>query len=604
MEAVRGGGGSTLPASPGRLRARGHAHGHWRGRAAQLLLPVAGAARHRRAGHAQGFADSLDYLWSVYTWWLDNFLGGKRGLSTVIDSGRLTHIGKPMSQTLFLGSDVRRLDEFFRWIHLAPDEEVEEDFLVTYFKAWAPGQGLSAGARRLLADNQYWPTLGRILGAYARQWDGTRSDREGTRTVGLRIVVQLRRPRRVSIRAIQPEGYPDRLAGQLGGLPASTVADSGLFVVEGTADPRQLLRGGTLGDATCRLTLAPSEVFILKLEPELGGWASVSSFVPGLRHYVLASPSVADSVWHQLDWVCASPPTAQPALPGTFAAWSLYGDVVLQGNEVLDGVLADRRPTLSHRFALQGGLPLEAHHSYLSGGAPDVWLPSTADASLWLTLDGRRIDVLADKVRLARELPEQETASHVVGYGEVIKRTISMIESHSLMPPAHDQPGHALEPGDDGQPVAHRMVARIEDAPEGAITVVGPHVNGAGDRWAEAPVLLHRHAERAWLLGHEPGQVLEVAKPPKPAWMVKKKLTGHLYEARVRFTVQYAIETWPSGETKAQQHGTVDPGEPYGEGDVGTWANLLLAARLSRGDPELWEEYRTAAEALRLEVSG
>ena len=41
----------------------------------------------------------------------------------------------------------------------------------------------------------------------------------------------------------------------------------------------------------------------------------------------------------------------------------------------------------------------------------------------------------------------------------------------------------------------------------------------------------------------------------------KKKLTGHLYEARVKFTVQYAIETWPSGETKAQQHGTVDPGE-------------------------------------------
>ncbi len=313
-----------------------------------------------------------------------------------------------MSQTLFLGSDIRRLDEFFRWIHLEPGEEVEEDFLVTYFKAWAPGQDLKLGPRRLLADDQYWPTLGRILGAYARQWDGTRSDREGIRTVGLRVVVQLRRPRRVSIRAIQPGEQPRTSCRPARGSPASAAAEDGVFAVEGAADPRQLVRGGTLGDATCRLSLPPSDVFILQLEPGLGGWASVSSFVPGMRHYVLAAPSVAGSVWDQLNRVCASPPTAQQALLGAFSAWGLYGDVVLQGNEVLDGVLADRRPTLRHRFTFRGGLPLEAHRSYLSGGAPDVWLPSTTEASLWLTLDGRRIDALADKVRLAGELPAQE----------------------------------------------------------------------------------------------------------------------------------------------------------------------------------------------------
>ena len=182
-------------------------------------------------------------------------------------------------------------------------------------------------------------------------------------------------PRSVSIHAIQPEGYPDRLAGQLGRAPASATAEDGVFVVQNAIDPRQLLRGGMLGDEKSRLTLAGSEVHILQLDPELGGWASVPSFVPGERHFVLAAPSAATIVEQQLVRWSTETISNQPA-PGAFAAWRLYGDVVLQGDEDLEGVLADRRSTLKHRFAFRGGLPLEAHRSYLSGGAPDVWLPT------------------------------------------------------------------------------------------------------------------------------------------------------------------------------------------------------------------------------------
>ena len=96
------------------------------------------------SGTPRGFADSLDFMWAWYTWWLDDLLQGQRGLSTVVVGGRLTHIGKPMSQTLFLGSDIRRLDEFFRWIQLEPAEEVEEDLLVAYFQ----GVGAGAGSER------------------------------------------------------------------------------------------------------------------------------------------------------------------------------------------------------------------------------------------------------------------------------------------------------------------------------------------------------------------------------------------------------------------------------------------------------------------------
>lgn len=550
-------------------------------------------------GTPNGFGDSLDYLWSVYSWWLDERLEGTRGVSTVIENAPFTHIGRPLSQTLFLGSDIRRLDDFFRWIQLDPDEEVDEDVLILYFRAWAPEESLSVGANRLLQDKQFWPTLGRILGAYAQHWDGTRFDRTSTRAAALRVLVRLRRPGSVSLQALQPDGYPDRVAGGLGGAPCSAAAEDGVFVV-GANDPRQLLRGGTLGDDLCRLTFSGGEVHVLQLDEELGGWASVSAFVPGERHFVLAAPSAAEQVRQQLERWSTEPVTAQRA-PGPFAEWSLYGDIVLHGHEQLEGVLAGRRPTLKHRFALRGGLPLPLAGSYLSGGAPDVWLPPTTEDTLWLALDGQHISNRAEKVRLADHLSEIDATSHVVDYGGVIRRTIRMVQSLRVIPPVHDQPGHAIERDEDGQATAYRMLARIEDESAAAVVVAGPYVRGADDRWADAPVLLRRHAENAWLLGRHPGQVASVDKPAMPAWMVGQGLTGHLYEARAEFPVQYSVERWPSGEFKARARGSLPPGDLASEDGAADWVRLLLAAELAEGDPDLWLEYQAAAELLQSE---
>ena len=117
-------------------------------------------------------------------------------------------------------------------------------------------------------------------------------------------------------------------------------------------------------------------------------------------------------------------------------------------------------------------------------------------------------------------------------------------------------------------------------------------------------MLLRRHAERAWLLGKQPGAVLAIEKPPKPAWMEKQRLTGHLYEARAPFAVQYSIERWSSGELKARQRGSLEPGDVFAEGDVGSWAKLLLGAELADGDLQLWAEYQAAADLIGAEVSG
>jgi hypothetical protein len=117
-------------------------------------------------------------------------------------------------------------------------------------------------------------------------------------------------------------------------------------------------------------------------------------------------------------------------------------------------------------------------------------------------------------------------------------------------------------------------------------------------------VLLRRHAEQAWLLGKQPGEVLAIEKPPKPAWMVNQRLTGHLYEARAPFAVQYSIERWSSGELKARQRGSLEPGDVVVEGDVGRWAKLLLGAELADGDPQLWADYQVSAELIEVEVAG
>lgn len=542
-----------------------------------------------------GFGDSLDYLWDIYTWWLDERTAGHIGRSTVVVNARLSHIGRPISQTLFRRSDVRQLDEFFRWIGLEPDEdEMAEDVLVMYFRAWAPAGDLSLGAARLLQEEQYWPTLGRIIGAYARHWDGTRFDRDSARTAELRVVVRLRAPKSVSVEALQPDGYPDRLAGQLGSRSVSAAAEDGVFAVQGALEPRHLLGGGTLGDVAARLTLPGSEVFILRLDTELGGWGSVAAFTPGERHFVLAAPTVAASVEHQLRRTSSSEVSVQPG-PGPFAAWRLVGDVVLQGGEQLEGILEGRRATMRHRFALRGGLPLDAASSYLSGGAPDAWLPPAQAGLFWLTIDGDRVDSLAGTIRLADYLPERESALHEIGY-DAISRRISMLESHLLKPPAESAPGHLLEIAENGEPVTHRMVSRTEDADDGAVTIVGPHVRGSADRWSESPILLRRHVEQAWLVGANPGEVTEVTKPAEAQWMTELGLSCHLFEARAPFPVQYSVERY-KGAFRARDRGDLPPGDACAEpGDVATWIWLLLWAELTTGDELRWAAYRSLAE--------
>ena len=548
-------------------------------------------------GTPKGFGDSLDYVWEhVYTWWLDTHLEGRHGLSTVVVDPNRSHVSRPISQTLFMGSDVRLLDDFFRWIQLEPGERVDEDVLVTYFRAWGPGRSLSLGAERLLSDHQFWPTLGRILSAYAADWDGTRVDRQADRIAALRVVVSLGVPRRVSLQALQPPGYPDRLGGTIGGVHVSAAALDGVFLSTSEVAPRQLLRGGEMAAGSCRLKLGGADVHLLRLDPELGGWASVSAFAPGERHAVLVSPRIKEAVERQLRAASKEQVSIERA-PGALAEWGLIRNVILVGDVALTGALAQGQPTLKHRFALKGGLPLQARASYLSGGAPDVWLPTIGELALSLTLDGTPLRTDDERVRLAAHLPANESSTHCIRYADALERRVSMIESARLRPPATRQPGHVLDVAPDGSVDGHRTRSDTKSEIAGAtVTIVGPHVRGARDDWRQSPVLLRRVAAQAWLLGAVPGQVIEVRRPVEAAWMKAYSLSGQLYEARAPFVAVYSIETWTLQPfRRARQRMGLEPAADHHDGDIALWAQLLVSAELADGDPDLWASYQGVA---------
>lgn len=541
-----------------------------------------------------GFRDSLYYLWDTLTWWLDEANEGRRGISTVAEDKHFTHIGYPISQTLFRGSDARSLEDFFRWMQLEPGEEVESDVLVAHFRAWAPGQGLSAGAMRLLTESQFEQAISSILGAYARQWDGTRVTRTGARATEMRVTVELSVQPRVSIQGLQPDGYADILHGSIsGGLAVTVVATDGVLQLRGEVDPRHLTRGFVTASDGCSARLTRSDVHILRLDPELGGWASVSAFVPGERHCVLVAPGQADDVIRQLERASVEPVHVQSA-PARLAAWSLVRNVVVSGEVPLTGLLETRRPTARHRFAFRGGLPLVAKGSYLAGGAPDVWLPPAASEAASLTLDGAALPVTGERVRLSTHLPASEPGTHCVRFAGIVERCFVVVDSARRMPPEVEAVhGHELElEGDDV--TAHRAVSSLGDD---GVRVVGPHVHGTTDKWKQRPILLRRHAREAWLLGAMPGHVFPVQPPPSSRWLARLSLSDHLYEARAPFVVQYSVERWPSEPfLRLRQRGTTSLVSGEIAEDPQTWCRLLIEATpVGELDAKLLSEYQERA---------
>lgn len=548
-----------------------------------------------------GFRDSMYILWGYLDWWLETKHGGARGRSTIVEDSHYTHIGYPLSQTLFRTADRSRLDEFFRWIGLSPGEALPAEELLAYFQAWAPNRGLSAGAQRMLDRSEYAPTLGRILTSYALQWDGTRSARAGARTAALRLVLDAFPTLRLDFGAIQPEGFPDRLTGEHRGRTIHAESTDGVYEVARIQPNDRVLRGGlTLSSGDCTLALQGGPVYVLELNEDLGGWCNVDTMAPGVRHWLLVAPEEWGDVARLLN-ANAQPGWRADLWPGEeLGGWRLVRDVVVQSVE-LGGSLGELeilRPTVRHRIALTGGLPLGAQTSYLLGGLPDLWLPPAPDGSAGVQarLDGELLPAESAHVRLADFVDDTASCEHTLLIEGGARRALRTIAPSLRSPPPQDLPSHGIELGEHGRPSVYRPAGRSGEAD---IRVSGAQVTGPAVPPRRQPVLLKRQAVGAWLLGARPGEVEPVSAPPAPSWLGRVNLSARRYEHAPAIDACWAIEDWRLEPVRrARLLDPVDPVSPdtLPTEDMLAWAEMFLAdTDVPEAAKELWEAYGLVA---------
>lgn len=542
-----------------------------------------------------GFRESLYIMWDWLRWWLDDLHDGELGLCTVAPDPHRSHIGLPLSQTLFRTADAGRLDGFFRWIDLQPGEAIDEDAMLAYFRVWAPGRGLSDGALRMLENDDLAGTIQRILTGYARNWDGTRSNRVGPRISLLRLVVTAFPSVAVAAHAIQPDRYPARLIGRLAGDTVTAEANGGVYDLSREVDGSMLSSGLRLRSAECALVLGGAQVHVLRLDEDLGGWASVETLAPAERHWLLVAPSQADDVLEQLDGKAAKEFTYEPA-PGRLSDWTLVRNVVLADPQGLSGALSHQRPTERHRLAFRGGLPLAARNAYLTGGAPDLWLPAPPSATTPLRIDADKVTSGSEVVALSRFIAPSDASEHETQYAGVMRR-FRTVASTRLSPPPGRLPVHVLDVDDTGTVSAHREMG----AEDGEATVVGARVRGPAAGAGTAPVLLRRGTQSAWLLGSSPGDVREVHAPRAPAWLKRARLSDRLYEARAGFTTVWVVENWrlePKLRIRLAQAKPVASDGHAASEQIELWARLVVESTLVDTAPEdeaLLETYRSEA---------
>lgn len=548
-----------------------------------------------------GFRDSLGYLWDTLTWWLDCHHRGDLGLSTIVEGKHFTHIGYPISQTLFRSVDNQRLDDFFRWIGLRAGEEIDDDVLVAHFRAWAPGNGLSDGALRVVGEPEFDATIRRILGRFSQTWDGTSSKAGGERRTALRVVISAFPRVSASAMAEQPDGFPDRLEGAFAGRTVSATADDGVYSLTGEIEGKMLSNGLDLGTAAARLVLDGSDVHVLELDAELGGWASVKAIRPGARHWLLVSPAHAKDVLAQLDQ-CAQVCGAIGPGPAALREWTMVRNVVFDGAASLSGALSVRRPTHSNRLALRGGLPLGAANAYLAGGAPDLWLPAVPqnETGPIPQLDGTPLDARSEQIRLADVLPSSDSSSHVVQWAGT-RRSFTTVASALRAPESDAVPAHGLDVDEHNRACAHHPPSVN---PLGSVRVQGAIVDGLTVPSRPAPVLLKRGAQSAWLLGAQPGQIREITAPRTPSWHRRIGLADQLFEARAEFEVAWVVERWRF-EPQLRIRRIVDlmPDRERCESveSLALWAGLLHEATLNGADEQVsvrLEQYRAVAHEL------
>ena len=537
------------------------------------------------------FGDWVPDLWRQLERWLNEHRGGECGAFILQSQEALDHnaysknIAHPLQQAVFRVADRRHLYRFFRAIGVDPeDDDAEPTELRRALALWAARQRPGAARLERLATEPSFEAYSLdLLARLARSWDGHLvQETSGNPESSIRLFLQTR-PLKLTLLASRDERMPVSI--RVDGPTGSLQLEGGGSWFRPMPLPIDLtggiLRDGLelLGDEVA-LSFEPRSIYALRHEDSAGGWVDVDHLEFGVLHQILVHRDVRSEA---LSFCAAESPGA--ALDA--AATTHLPD----GWFLIRGFRLDRRPTAQPpaqlaallrsgggaRLRLVGGLKLpHLHHAYLVGGAPFLALPEDIEERTF------RID------KDDRNLP------------------------HTFVATGTEFPLGALQLGAGHYEIRYGP-ARIDfDLVDGIVETAGEGVGmvetaGVSGMFAPADwrvplsVPAPENGQRCVLLGPSPGDV-ELVHTPQ--WLSDVLGEGGLswitVDAWPAFKPVWRLSrTLGSSGYLATQVGSEHPlAVPPG----GTWANLLLQARLDpdgeNAEPSLWGDYQQAAKAL------
>lgn len=569
-------------------------------------------------GMPAGYDAAMQSLWGHLAWWLNEYKAGSLGLSSIPAHPSPAYIGYALSQALFRSSDRQRLTHFFLALDLTPREPIEAAELLTYFRAWSQRSHLSAGAREMARRDEYREVLAGILTAEWNRWDGSLRDERGRRLGQIFVTLDLYLRPRLAFVAQRPPGFPAQATfdfeetSERVALAAASNDFYGELPLE--VSPRTLdtgLHGLYQGFA---LGLTPSPIIPFRQHEALGCWASVRQLVPGEQHWVLVRVDHATMVREYLNEAALGGwREAQSVAP---KGWTFFRDVAIDAapHHVPNPALSRVVPSLKARPSLWGGLPVANNPDlYLSGGEPDLWVPTTqVGETLTLAIDGHVVNTDFGGGRVALSGRGLGPGEHVVTVGPSRLRfqtvdTVGVVNSRGSGALSH--PLRLV----DGRYLASSARGASETAastPGATVRVVGISLLGATadlPTRARAPLLLPARAGQYIVLGVVAGQVVRPQVSPEgPRWVHAVAPYSAGREFLPPFDVAWVLVAWRTGAWEARLLSDLEPQpcdpDTTKASSVREWCRcfLELEPQMAPDAMRLWSRYRAYAEELAL----
>ncbi len=444
------------------------------------------------SGQPPGF-DVLETMLRQLEEWLRVDMRGERGLLARPTRVKLTHINRPIAQTLLRRADQEVLEEFFGQRRAAlsvPGADV-----VFFLRTWGGRHQLSLPGRQVLDDDGLSDPLAGLIRRQFAAW-------------------QQRGP---SLAASRPWPLIIRL------FHASGQASLGLAHAH-AAGPRLHLRrpdGSILvlpgGEGEVHLDaalLAQTEAGPLTLSSSLGGDRIVLPATPLLFAatevgLVRVGAALEGDIW------VLGPPAAWPtavrahALPaaGLPPGWELAGPC---GVDELPSAWRTHLAPAQAAVSLVGGLPLGLG-TYLLGGPPRLAAAADLDEARPVLLDGQAAGTIEPGAELGLGLAAATAGAHeirVVGAGLLRYQMLAQ--------------GLRVGWGQIGWRRGAAAAQRLDVGEDDAL--VGARIPGAAPL-GPAPLVVASGPAQGELVGAT-GDLVPVSVPPIPAWMYDPSEAG------------------------------------------------------------------------------